>query len=545
MEAISPTMIITLLSGLALFLYGMTTMSNGLEAAASSKLKRIVELFTANPLIAIVVGAFVTAIFQSSSATTVMVVGFVNAGIMNLSQTIGLIMGANIGTTVTAQMVSFKLDAIAPYAIVIGVAGMFFNENNIIKKYAQIFLGFGILFMGMSQMGDTMKILRDVPQVKEMISSLSVPTIPNTLILLLIGMVFTAIIQSSSATTALLVSMVGEGAIGVETAFPIIMGANIGTTITALLSCIGTTRSAVKAAIIHFLFNFIGVFIFITLFILFRGQSQEIMYQLGANPTRQIANTHTIFNIANTVILFPFSALLLKIVNTILPDAKEEVIEQHLDERMLEAPSLAIQAVKNEIARMGEKAVEAYKNSVSAFLYNDSSKVEYGMKIEEIINSMEKYIADFLIKLSNSHLSPAEHKFVDNMFAVINDLERIGDHSKNIVQIAEIKIKNALFFSESAIEDFLNMHEEVLTAAENSILAYLNDDMHNVKMVLDAEVKVNAFEKEFRNKHIRRLNEGTCQIESGVLFLDLLSGMERISDYSHNLAQYVQDGLHE
>lgn len=542
MDVISPTMAITLLSGLALFLYGMTTMSNGLEAAASSKLKRIIELFTANPIIAILVGAFVTAIFQSSSATTVMVVGFVNAGIMSLTQALGIIMGANIGTTITAQMVSFHLDAVAPYAIVIGVAGMFFNENNILRKYAQIFLGFGILFMGMNQMSTTMKVLRDIPQVRDVITSLSHASAWNTFLLLLIGLTFTGIIQSSSATTALLVSMVGEGAISVDVAFPIIMGANIGTTVTALLSCIGTNRSAIKAAMIHFLFNFIGVFIFVSLFMIFREHAIQLIHNLGVNPTRQIANTHTIFNVANTIILFPFSKLLIKIVNSILPeDDNRQDTEQHLDARMLETPSLALQAVKNEIARMGEKSVEAYKNAIDAFLYSDSSKVDYGMEIEEVINSMEKYIADFLIKLSNSPLSPIEHKFVDNMFAVINDLERIGDHSKNIVQIAELKIKNNLVFSDNAMKDFINMHEKVLISAENSIQAYLHDDVSNSKKVLEAEKVVNELEKEYRKSHIKRLNDGTCHIESGVLFLDLLSGLERISDYSKNLAYYVLD----
>lgn len=536
--------IILLLAGLGLFLYGMGTMSEGLEGAASSKMKKIVELFTKNPLIGICVGTFVTAIIQSSSATTVMVVGFVNAGVMNLSQAISIIMGANIGTTVTAQMVSFKLDMLAPYAIILGVFVMMITKKPIVKRYAQISLGFGLLFMGMTQMSESMEYINEIPQVKNLIVSLNTPSTLNSLMLLILGLLFTGVIQSSSATTVLLVTMVGSGTITVETAFPMLLGANIGTTVTALISSIGASKSALKAAIFHLLFNTIGAMLFMLMFLTFRSKAVYLMEIIGENAERRVANIHTIFNIISTCVMYPFINSIVKFINAILPENDEKSKKEHggLDLRMLKAPSVALQATKIEILSMGEKVIESYGYAVEGFIKRDKALADRTFEIEKNINNMEIYLDDYLIKLSNvNSFTDDEYAFIDNMFNLLNDFERIGDHADNIAEMTYKTVDEELIYSEEAIKEFSYMSERVMKSLKESVKCLADEDKELAESIIKREDKIDKLEKEYRRQHIKRLNSGECKVDAGVIFVDILSNLERIADHTENIAMYVSN----
>lgn len=542
MEGFTFEMTIALFSGLALFLYGMNAMSEGLEKAAGARLKRIVELFTSNTFVGVFVGAFVTMLIQSSSATTVMVVGFVNAGIMNLTQAVGLIMGANIGTTITAQMVAFKLTEVAPYAITLGVGMLFFSKSSKVKNYALVIFGFGLLFMGMHQMGIAMKPLKDMPAFKDAVIMLSAPGVVNSLLGVLIGLGFTSLIQSSSATTALLVTMASEGTITIDAAFPMILGANIGTCVTAMLSSVGANKTAKKAALMHLLFNVFGSLLFLVLFIVFRGPASELLHNLGNNATRQIANVHTVFNVTNTLLLLPFAGLLVKVVNWILPtDEETDTYEKRLDDRMIEAPVFAIQAVNNEVVRMAKIAHTSYRASLQSFIEMDIKYSHETFKLEKTINEMEKYIADFLIKLSNSSISNEERVAIDNMFNTINDIERIGDHADNLAELAVHRIENKLKISDHAIEELKYMGERVEKSILQAITSLETSDRSVANQVIEREGEIDLMEKTLRKEHIRRLNEQKCAPAAGVIFLDVISNLERIGDHASNIALYVSD----
>jgi phosphate:Na+ symporter len=542
MEGLTLEIIITLLSGLALFLYGMNTMSDGLEKVAGNRLKSIVELFTKNRVVGVFVGAFVTVLVQSSSASTVMVIGFVNAGIMNLTQAVGIIMGANIGTTVTAQMVSFKLTELAPYAITIGVAILFFSKNSKTKNYAYVIFGFGLLFLGMHQMGVAMKPMRDMPAFKDAVIMLSAPGVMNSLLGVLIGFGFTALVQSSSATTALLVTMASEGTITIDAAFPMILGANIGTTVTAMLSSISANKIAKKAALVHLIFNVFGSVLFLVLFIIFRTQASDILHNIGSDAKRQIANAHTIFNITNTIILLPFAGVLVAIVNKILPtDEEEEISAKRLDDRMIETPVIALQAVNNEVVRMGNLALQSYKHAIDSFIDMDAKRAADTFSIERVINEMERYIADFLIKLSNSNVADSDRIYIDNMFNTINDIERIGDHADNLAELAMHRIENKLKVSDHAIDELKYMSERVEKSITQAITSFETSNRSLANQVIEREGEIDLLEKNLRKEHIRRLNEQKCTPASGVIFLDLISNLERIGDHASNIALYVSD----
>ncbi len=531
-----------LLLGLALFLYGMKTMSENLETVAGSRMKKIVELFTSKPIRGVFAGALVTTVIQSSSATTVMVIGFVNAGVMTLYQAIGIIMGANIGTTITGQMVSLNLGVLAPYAIIIGAFGLLIFSKKNSEKHFYILLGFGLLFLGMGMMSSAMVPLRSSEKVTDVISHLGAPGVSNALLGLLIGAAFTAIIQSSSAVTAIIVAMASSGTIGIAAAFPIILGANIGTTVTALLSSIGANKTAKKAALMHLLFNVIGSVLFIVLFIAFRNTSVNIMEKLGASPERQIANTHTIFNVINTILLFPFAKSIVNLVNKMIPVGEEKTSVLHLDERMIETPVFALQMAKKEINRMGSLALASYNSAIKGYIEQDRASVNKVYEIEKTINQMEHGINEFLIKVSKpSALSTAEMSFVDNMFNIIHDIERIGDHAENISDLAKAAIKGQVDTSQVAINEIDNMSSKVRKSIEQSLNALNSNDKALARKVIKREFKVDKLEKQMRKEHIKRLQDGLCNPKAGILFLDVISNIERVADHAENISEYVND----
>lgn len=534
--------VIGLIGGLGLFLYGMTIMGDGLQKSAGAKLKRTVEILTTNKIIGMLVGAFVTMVIQSSSATTVMVIGFVNAGIMSLIQATGVIMGANIGTTITAQMVALDLSKIAPAVIGLAVAVWIFSKNKRTINIAEIFIGFGILFLGMELMKTSLKPLRELEAFRELILSFDPSSVKAYLLAIGVGFLFTAVVQSSSATTGILIAMAFEGLITIEIALPIIFGTNIGTCVTALLSSIGANRTAKRAAAIHMLFNILGTAIFI---ILFRDITIYIAKTLSPdNTARQLANAHTFFNITNTLLLLPFSNYLVKLVNKLIPEdpgEKDEYIT-YLDDRMLGTAAIAMGQVTKEIIGMAELSLENYDISVKAIVHKNSEKdINKVLQVEDIINSKQRSIEKYLVKLTNENLSSMQHEKVNMMLGIISDIERIGDHAENIAELAEYRIENNLPFSERAIEEIMSMHSKVVKSCKQVIEALETNDTELAYKIISREDKIDAIEKELRTSHIERLNKGQCSTGSGIIFLDAISNMERVADHAEKIAYYVID----
>lgn len=532
--------VINLFGGLGLFLYGMKMMGDGLENAAGDKLKGIFDRITSNPVKGVLTGAIVTAIIQSSSATTVMVVGFVNAGLMNLYQATAVIMGANIGTTITAQLISFQFDALAPIFLAIGAMIVLFTNNKNTKQIGNIILGFGILFLGLELMKNSMSPLAESPFFSELIMKLQGKTILGVLL----GVVMTAVIQSSSASTGILVALASTGALPLNVAIPILFGNNIGTCVTALISSIGTSKTAKKAALIHLLFNVIGTIIFIPLIGYLTGIVQGITPGMGAEAVkRQIANAHSIFNIINTLILMPCIKLLVYIVNKIIPgeDEHEAMGVQYIDERLLETPIIALGQTTNELVRMANKAKENLELAMDAFNNKNEESLNKVYANEKLINILEDDITKFLVKLSNTEIGEEQKNIVAAMFHVVNDIERIGDHAENIADLASEKMSKHIVFSEEATKELLSMFNYTVNALEMSIDCFKNYNKEKARTVRGVEERIDNLEKELRASHIRRLNTGVCNATVGAIFLDVISNFERIGDHAVNIAEIISE----
>lgn len=535
--------LLPMFAGLGLFLYGMTIMSDGLEKSAGNKLEKIIEKVSGSLIKGIITGAVVTCVVQSSSATTVMVVGFVNAGIMSLTQAIGIIMGANIGTTITAQLVSIDVSLLAPVAIITGMAIKMFSKNRKQLVFGEILLGFGILFFGMEVMKDAMAPLKQNDAFRNLILGIGSGTWMGTLKGFLLGLTITAVVQSSSATTAILVALATEGSLPIEAAFPILLGTNVGTCVTAMLSSMGANRTAKRAALMHLLFNVIGTLVFI---IFLQSLTIGAVTSISDHPQRQLANAHTLFNIVNTLLLLPFAGLIVKAVNFMLPVTEEEKEEsalnvRYLDERILETPSIAIGQVVKAVQQMGELAKTSFESATEAVLSGDEKQIANTFKLEKKINAMEKEIGDFLVKLSNTSIDSNDRIMLDSLFNTINDIERVGDHADNIAELASYKVENKVTFSDNAVVEIKEMFQKVMEAYNYSLIALTHLDMHKAKRAVELEGVVDEMEKVLRKKHINRLNEGRCETSSGIIFLDLLSNLERVSDHASNIAQAAMD----
>lgn len=537
------TMLFGLFGGLGLFLYGMKVMGDGLEKAAGERLKKLIEVLTNNRVMGMLVGVVVTGIIQSSSATTVMVVGFVNAGIMNLTQAIGVIMGANIGTTVTAQMISFKLTDYAPLAVAIGVAFWMFTKDKRTKQLAEILIGFGILFIGMETMSTAMKPLREFEGFKTMLASFGGGTPKDTFLGILAGFGLTAIIQSSSASIGILIALASQGLLPMEAALPILFGDNIGTCVTALLSSIGANKTAKRAALMHLLFNIIGTLIFV--FVLSKPILHFVVQATPDDVARQIANTHSLFNIINMIIQLPFAGALVFLATKLIPDKAGEApaVEgiRYLDDRILETPTIAVGQCIKEVLHMGNTAADSYRKSMEAFFNADAEMAHEVFRIERIINSMEKEIAGYLVKLSNTALSEEHHNVVNGLFGTCHDIERVGDHADNMAELALYRVENKLDFSESAIDELRMLHERVLKSYNESLLALQTGDVQVARRVVEREGEIDHVQKSLRTSHIARMNRQQCSPGSGVIFLDILTNLERIGDHASKIAFAVMD----
>lgn len=531
----------TVLGGLGLFLYGMNLMGMGLQKVAGDKLKKLIEILTNNKFMGVLVGALVTMLIQSSSATTVMVVGFVNAGLMSLSQAIGIIMGANIGTTVTAQLIAFKLTDIAPLVIAIGVGIWLLSSKKKNKEIAEVLIGFGILFLGMSLMSGALKPLAKSPVFEDVIKSLN-----NPLLGILVGFGITVIVQSSSASMGLLLAVAySSELVTLDIAFPILFGQNIGTCVTALLSSFGANKTAKRAAVMHLLFNILGTTIFmIAIYVL--PIKNWIASMNPTNIKRQIANAHTIFNIANTIILFPFAELIVKAATRLIPGTDDEDEVQglkYLDSRIMETPSIAVGMASKEVLRMGKLVKKTLALSKEAFLKADEKLAHKVFEDEKKINWMEKAITNYLVELLNAPLTDNQHLVVTALLNTINDLERIGDHADNLAEFAQYRIDNNLKMSDYALKELDIMFGKVQEAFEQSLKAYKNPEEEYVRAVFVLEEDIDKMEKQLRANHIDRLNKQLCSGSSGIVFLDVISNLERIGDHASNIALAIRDAI--
>ncbi len=544
------------IGGLGMFLYGMESMADGLQKFAGNRLQRVLEILTSNRLVSVLVGAGVTAIIQSSSATTVMVVGFVNAGIINLLQATGIIMGANIGTTVTSWIVSMsewgevlKPEFFAPVLFGIGAFITIFAKSHKKKEGAEILIGFALLFIGLSFMSGSIEPYRDAPIFSNAFTVLG----KNPLLGVFVGLAVTAIIQSSSASVGILQMLAINGMVNWQSAVFITLGQNIGTCATALLSCIGTTRTAKRAAVIHLLFNVTGAIIFgITLYIVFMMNPTLAMSRADSIG---ISIFHTVFNIVNTCILFPFAGFLVKASDIIVPKPKEKEKEwsansvetemiRHLDERILETPSFAIETACNEVVNMGKVAIANLKIATAAMVDSDSNFCEQVFENEETIDRMEKMLTEYLLKINNLSLNDEQHLLVKNMYYTIGDLERVGDHCENIAELAKKQIEDPESgFSELALEEIKTIADATLKSVEASVEARKDHDMQKVRQTARWEEEVDNMEEEMRESHMNRLSAGNCKIGSGVIFLDALANYERIADHAKNVAGYVKEEM--
>ncbi|EQE01185.1 na+/Pi-cotransporter family protein [Clostridioides difficile CD3] len=531
--------IISLMGGLGLFLYGMNLMGEGLQKSAGTKLKKIIKLLTSNLFMGVLVGTGGTAVIQSSSATTVMVVGFVNAGIMTLKQAIGVIMGANIGTTVTAQLVSFDLTGMAPVALGVGIILYLFGNKPRIKNIAEILIGFGILFTGMDFMKMAVEPLRDYQGFTDLLVTFG----RYPLLGLLLGFGITAIIQSSSASMGMLVALAAEGLVPLSAALPILYGQNIGTCVTSLLSSIGANKNARRAAMMHLIFNVLGTVIF--LIFLNKPVVSMVTSWDPSNVARQIANTHTLFNIISVLILLPFTNLIIKLAIKLVPDRAGDIDEdetktiKYIDDRMIETPSIALANTIKEALRMGEKAKESLNASMEALVEHSTEKIDKTYRRERLINDLQKAILNYLLKLSKAPLDDDSREVVDTLFNTVNDIERIGDHAKNIAELSQVAIDSNISFSEEGQSELDVMYNRVVSAYTYALESMRTDNVDLACKVIKIEEQVDIMEKSCRANHMYRLNNNLCSIENGVIYLDVISNLERISDHAVNIAQQV------
>lgn len=530
------SMTMSLLGGLALFLYGMKLMGEGLEKAAGDRLKRLLEALTRNPLMGLLVGVVFTMIIQSSSATTVMVVGFVNAGLLDLMQATGVILGANIGTTVTAWIVAgFQATAFMPLVLLIGVAMIMFLKKLKLQRIGQVIAGFGMLFVGMGMMSDAMKPLAESAEFARLMTAFS-----NPIMALLVGVAVTAIIQSSSASVGILEMLAIQGLVPLETSLYIIMGTNIGTCVTAMLSAVGATRTAKRAALIHLMFNVLGtlvVFILVSLL--------PVSTWIGhiSGPALQIAVAHTSFKVFEVLCFVLLRKWLVKLVMILVPGEDkqgEDKSLKFLDDRILSTPPIAVAQICKEIERMGDIAIANLTRAMDAFFNKDSSLINEVEQSEDVVNYLNHEITRYMVAAAQLDLPASDVEQLGEMFHVVNDLERIGDHAENMAEYAKSRIDEEIPFSEDGLAELRDMLDKTVALFKLSMEAFHTRDQHLLPRVLVQEENIDDMEKTLQQSHVDRLTRGACTPRSGMIFSDMLSNLERVADHATNVAFSIQ-----
>lgn len=532
--------------GLGMFIYGMQIMAQGLENAAGNKMKSLLEVLTKNKLMGVLLGAVITAVIQSSSATTVMVVGFVNAGIMNLTQAMGVIMGANVGTTVTGWLVSatewaefLSPDKLAPVAVIAGVVIMLTGKRRSSKEIASIIVGFGLLFIGISTMSDAVSPLKE----SEGFVNIFVTLGQSPLLGILAGALVTAVIQSSSASVGILQSLAAAGLVPFSAAIYIIMGQNIGTCVTAILSSLGAKKNAKTAALMHLLFNVIGTIIF-SVFAIAYFEFINPQAGTGTITQTQISAVHTFFNIATTILLFPVSNWIIKLAKKIgnVKENEQDRSKVLLDDRMLQTPGIALQSVINETVRMGEIVQESLDVAKSVLYTKKQEDIDLLREDENIVDRLCAGITEYTIKLGSLQISEKEHQTAAHLLQVLSDIERVSDYCENISEFAETLIEKKAAFSEVAAEHLDEMIKETVECYQYALEAFKEQSQEKALKVIEKETIVDNYEISLRSLHMKRLANNQCSTEAGVVFLDALVCIERISDHARNIAEEVLAG---
>lgn len=537
------TTVFSLLGGLGLFLFGIKTMGDGLEQAAGSKMKRLLEALTRNKFTAVLVGLLVTAVIQSSSATTVMVVGFVNAGLLSLSKAIGVIMGANIGTTVTSLMLSVKLNFGALFTAVGAICQLAGNRSSF-KLLGQIMMGLGILFVGMDAMTAAMEPLRDWQGFRDMMELAK-----NPLVGVLVGAGVTALLQSSSASVGILQALAATGAISLQASLFILFGQNIGTCVTALLASVGANRTAKRAAVVHLLFNVIGAALFIVLALVLPLTSW-IETLAGANLRLQIAFGHIIFNVVTTLLLLPLSGLLERLAYLVVrgEDKQQEPMRlEYFDARLFSTPPVAVQQLFREVQRMADIVAVNYRFAMQYYFAPKDLAVDEFDNREQVIDYLNAEITQNLIELKGLNLRADDIRLVGSLFHVVNDLERIGDHSMNIVEIGSARKKEKLRFSGKAEREIEELSGIVTSMLDKSIHIVKRQitDVEIIGEVIELESQVDKLCEALADHHVDRVKNKKCTPRNGMLYLDMLNNLERIADHADNLASSVESDHRE
>ena len=531
--------VIMALGGLGLFLIGMKSMGEGLELAAGNKLRTLLQKITSNKFFAMLVGVLVTAVIQSSSATDAMVVGFANAGLMELSQAIGVLFGAKIGTTVTSLLMAIDIKAIVPIFIFLGAVVITFSHKNNHKYYGQIAAGFGMLFLGLSLMSSNLKWMGETPAFVSIADNLTFP-----LIGLLVGMVFTGIIQSSSASVGILMALAMAGVItNLDQAVYVIYGFNVGACSAAFISSLGANRPAKQIALSNFLISGIGALL-MTLLTVFLPITKWIAMIIPAETlglAAQISATHIFFNIAITVILLPFSDLIVKLTMLILPDLdddKEKMATVYLDTRILTTPPMAVLSVENECKRLSDLAQKNYRYAMKAFFEHDTNAMAKVEKNEKVIDYLTSEITRYIVKINGLDILDSDRKTMGVMYSAIQDIERIGDHAENITECAREMMEKKMKFSDEALEEMHNLDEMVTKLIDEGFTLFKAQsmDFDLAKSIIETESSLDSHVKIYKFNHIRRMNDGVCSAENGTVFLDMLTILERVGDHANNVA---------
>ncbi|MBD9070714.1 MAG: Na/Pi cotransporter family protein [Ruminococcaceae bacterium] len=530
--------ILSMAGGLGLFLFGIRTMGDGLENAAGAKLKRMLEVLTGNRFLAVLVGFVVTAIIQSSTATTVMVVGFVNAGMMSLAQAVGVIMGANIGTTVTSLLIALNFSSVAAASVLVGVILMLASKKTVVKNLGAIFTGFGLLFLGIDMMSDSMAPLRESAGFMNFIVTVSESPL-RPLFGIILGIVMTAVLQSSSASVGVLQTLAMQGLVPLKFSVFVLFGQNIGTCLTALFSTVGAKKNSKRAAVIHLLFNLIGTGIFILIALL--TPYVEWIEKLSPDPMAQIAISHIVFNIVSTVIMFPFAKVLVKLSCLLVPGKDDSESEMHckfIDDRLLNTPPFAVMQVSKEVARMAKLARDNFETSAHALINRSDKDLDKVMENEEIINYLNHHITSYLVKLNALDITDSDSDYIARVFHAINDIERVGDHAINLAEAAQHNIGEGLKFSDPAREELNQLCGSVVTLLERSMAAFDNQSLsdNEAKELSDLEEHIDDLTLECQDSHIFRLNRKECNTEAGMLYLNTITDFERVGDHAINIA---------
>ena len=540
------TVLLGLAGGLGLFLFGMNLMSEGIEKAAGAKLRNILELFTKNKFMGMIVGILFTGIIQSSSACTVMVVSFVNSGLMNLYQAAGVIFGANIGTTVTSQLVSFNLSKIAPLFVLIGVVMVSFIKNETAKKIGDIILGFGVLFMGLSTMSSSMSSLKESQEVVNALAGLD-----NPFMAVLLGTVVTSVIQSSSVTVSIILLMANQGLLELNIVLYIILGCNIGACASAMIASLSGKKDAKRAALIHLLFNIIGTVILFVILQVASGPVISMIQSFSADNGRFVANAHTLIKIFQVIVLFPFSSLIVKMTYLLIPGEDKKVgyrevnTLKYIGDKVVFNPATAVVEVIKEIERMGELASENLNRAMNGLITLDEEDINEVYEVEKNINFLNHAITNYLVKINQTNLPIEDLKSIGALFHVVNDIERIGDHAVNVADNARTRKVKELSFSKEAQFEMGKMMDKVNTIIRYSIEMFAEGKYEHMTAISVLEDEIDHLERELQQAHIDRLTRGECTPDAGMLYSDIVSGLERVADHAVNIAFAIKESEEE